>query len=111
MDLKINKEAKISAEDKAKIESYLDEKLEAIIDTSSKKYFSFFFKDLLFTSDVNIFSSETTDCRILLRLFIMSFWFVLQGRLPFSVSIGFWRTLSLGFVPGHRQVHHLRQVP
>ena len=48
MELKIDRNSKISAENKAKIEASLNEKLEAMIDVSSKKYFSFFFKDLLF---------------------------------------------------------------
>lgn len=47
-ELKIDKEQKISAEDKAKLEDNLNEKVEIIKDTSSKKYFSLFFKDLLF---------------------------------------------------------------
>lgn len=48
MDLKIDKNSKISAEHKAKIENYLEEKLEKIADNSSKRYFSYFFKDMLF---------------------------------------------------------------
>ncbi len=48
MELAIDKNKKISAENKAKIESNLNAKIEAITDPSSKKYFSFFFKDLLF---------------------------------------------------------------
>jgi hypothetical protein len=48
MELAIDKNKKISAENKAKIEGNLNAKIEAITDPSSKKYFSFFFKDLLF---------------------------------------------------------------
>jgi DNA primase len=48
MELKIDKNKKISAENKAKIEMNLAAKIEAILDPSSKKYFSLFFKDLLF---------------------------------------------------------------
>lgn len=49
LDLKLDKNQKISAENKAKIESLLNEKIELIKDNASKKYFSHFFKDLLFT--------------------------------------------------------------
>ncbi|MBP7709745.1 MAG: DNA primase [Rickettsiales bacterium] len=49
MELAIDKNKKISAENKAKIEGNLNAKIEAITDPSSKKYFSFFFKDLLFS--------------------------------------------------------------
>ncbi len=48
IELKIDKNKKISAENKAKIEMNLATKIEAILDPSSKKYFSLFFKDLLF---------------------------------------------------------------
>lgn len=48
LELGIDKNKKISAENKAKIEADLTSKIEAIKDPASKKYFSFFFKDLLF---------------------------------------------------------------
>jgi len=48
-DLKLDKSQKISAENKAKIENLLNEKIEQIKDNSSKKYFAQFFRDLLFT--------------------------------------------------------------
>jgi DNA primase len=48
MELGIDKSQKISAENKAKIEANLASKLEAIQDSASKKFFSFFFKDALF---------------------------------------------------------------
>jgi len=48
IELGIDKDKKISAENKAKLEANLAAKAEAIADVSSKKYFSFFFKDLLF---------------------------------------------------------------
>lgn len=48
LELGIDKNAKISAENKAKIEANLTSKIEAIHDISSKKYFSLFFKDSLF---------------------------------------------------------------
>jgi DNA primase len=48
-DLGIEKNQKISAENKAKIEANLATKIEAILDSSTKKYFSFYFKDLLFS--------------------------------------------------------------
>lgn len=49
IELGIDKNQKISAENKAKIEGNLISKIEAITDPSTKKYFSFFFKDLLFS--------------------------------------------------------------
>ncbi len=49
MELGIDKSKKISAENKAKIEMNLAAKIEVISDPSSKKYFSLFFKDLLFS--------------------------------------------------------------
>ena len=49
VELGIDKNKKISAENKAKIEANLINKIEAIQDPSSKKYFSLFFKDLLFS--------------------------------------------------------------
>jgi DNA primase len=49
MELAIDKNQKISAENKAKIEANLASKIAAINDSSSKKYFSLFFKDLLFS--------------------------------------------------------------
>lgn len=48
-ELKIDKKEKISAEAKAKIEENLAAKIEVIKDNISKKYFSLFFKDLLFS--------------------------------------------------------------
>ncbi len=48
IELGIDRSKKISAENKAKIEANLAGKIEAIVDPASKKYFSFFFKDLLF---------------------------------------------------------------
>ncbi len=48
IDLKIDKNKKVSAENKAKIENILNEQLESINDSASKKYFSLFFKDALF---------------------------------------------------------------
>lgn len=48
IELGIDRSKKISAENKAKIEANLAAKIEAIADPASKKYFSFFFKDLLF---------------------------------------------------------------
>ncbi len=48
LELKLEKKQKISAENKAKIESFLNEKIELIKDNSSKKYFSQFFRDSLF---------------------------------------------------------------
>lgn len=49
IDLGLNKNKKISAEEKAKLEAALTLKIEAIKDVTSKKYFSLFFKDLLFS--------------------------------------------------------------
>ncbi len=49
LELGLDKAQKISAENKAKIETILQGKIEAISDSSSKKYFSLFFKDLLFS--------------------------------------------------------------
>ncbi len=49
IELGIDKNKKISAENKAKIEMNLAAKIEVISDPSSKKYFSLFFKDLLFS--------------------------------------------------------------
>lgn len=49
MELGLDQNQKISAENKAKIEGNLTNKIEAITDVASKKYFSFFFKDLLFS--------------------------------------------------------------
>ncbi len=48
LELGLDRNQKISAENKAKIENNLTAKIAAIQDASSKKYFSFFFKDLLF---------------------------------------------------------------
>lgn len=48
MDLGIEKGDKISAENKAKIEDLLNIKVETIRDHSTKKYFSIFFKDLIY---------------------------------------------------------------
>ncbi len=48
LELKLEKKQKISAENKAKIENFLSEKIELIKDNSSKKYFSQFFRDSLF---------------------------------------------------------------
>jgi DNA primase len=48
LELGIDKNTKISAENKAKIEANLTNKIEVINDISSKKYFSLFFKDSLF---------------------------------------------------------------
>jgi len=48
-ELGVKANDKISPENKAKIEANLALKIEAIKDVSSKKYFSFFFKDLLFS--------------------------------------------------------------
>lgn len=45
----IDKEKKISPEMKAKVEADLSDKTEMIQDVTSKKYFSYFFKDLLFS--------------------------------------------------------------
>jgi DNA primase len=53
MELAIDKTKKISAENKAKIEGNLNAKIEAIKDVSTKKYFAFFFKDLLFSLGKN----------------------------------------------------------
>lgn len=47
-ELKIDKNRKITAENKAKIEVNLASKIALITDISSRKYFSLFFKDLLF---------------------------------------------------------------
>ena len=49
IELGIDKNGKITAENKAKIEANLSAKIEMIHDNSSKKYFSLFFKDLLFS--------------------------------------------------------------
>lgn len=49
IELGIEKNQKISAENKARIEANLTTKIAAIQDPSSKKYFSFFVKDLLFS--------------------------------------------------------------
>ena len=54
IELGADKKDKISAEMKAKIEANLAAKIEAIKDTTSKKYFSFFFKDLLYSLGKNI---------------------------------------------------------
>ncbi len=48
IDLAIDKKDKISAEAKAKLETSLMTKVEAIKDATSKKHFSYFFKDQLF---------------------------------------------------------------
>jgi DNA primase len=48
MDLAIDKNKKVSAENKAKIEAALNEKTSAIVDSALKRHFTFFFKDLLF---------------------------------------------------------------
>jgi DNA primase len=48
-ELHIDKEKRISPEMKAKIEADLADKTEMIQDVTSKKYFSYFFKDLLFS--------------------------------------------------------------
>jgi DNA primase catalytic core len=48
-ELGVNANDKVSPENKAKIEANLALKIEAIKDATSKKYFSFFFKDLLFS--------------------------------------------------------------
>jgi DNA primase len=47
-ELGIDKNQKISAENKAKLEGNLNNKINAIGDPSSKKYFSLFFKDSLY---------------------------------------------------------------
>lgn len=54
LDLGIDRRGKITPENKAKIEAGLNTKLEAIKDPASKKYFSFFFKDLLFSLGKNL---------------------------------------------------------
>jgi DNA primase len=48
-ELAIDRGKKISAENKAKLEANLTAKIAAIQDQASKKYFSLFFKDLLFS--------------------------------------------------------------
>jgi DNA primase catalytic core len=48
-ELGVDKKNKISAETKAKIEASLALKTATILDPTSKKYFSYFFKDLLFS--------------------------------------------------------------
>ncbi len=48
-DLGLEKKAKISAEDKAKIEAELTKKTLEIKDVTSRKYFSLFFKDALYS--------------------------------------------------------------
>jgi DNA primase len=48
IELGIDKNKKITAENKAKIEGNLYKKIDVIKDNSSKKYFAQFFKDLLF---------------------------------------------------------------
>jgi DNA primase len=53
IELEIDKTQKISAENKAKIEGNLIAKIDTIADSSSKKYFSLFFKDLLFSFGKN----------------------------------------------------------
>lgn len=54
IELGADKKDKISAEMKAKIEANLAAKIETIKDATSKKYFSFFFKDLLYSLGKNI---------------------------------------------------------
>ena len=54
LDLKIDKNKKISAENKAKIEAALNEKTDAITDPALKKHVTFFFKDLLFALGKNL---------------------------------------------------------
>ncbi len=49
MELEIDKNKNITAEDKAKIEMNLNAKIENIKDVAVKKYFALFFKDLLFS--------------------------------------------------------------
>jgi DNA primase len=49
LELKINIDQKISAEDKARIEGNLEEKIEKISDLKTKKYFSQYFREILFT--------------------------------------------------------------
>lgn len=54
IELAIDKKEQISAESKAKIEQNLASKIEVITDNISKKYFSLFFKDLLFSLGKNM---------------------------------------------------------
>jgi DNA primase len=49
IELGIDKNKKITAEDKAKLEINLNDKISVITDPSLKKHFSWFFKDLLFS--------------------------------------------------------------
>lgn len=49
LDLAIDKNKNLSAEDKAKIEENLTKKIALINDVTTKKYFSLFFKDALFS--------------------------------------------------------------
>lgn len=49
IDVDLAQKTEISAENKAKIEEILTKKLEEIKDSTSKKYFSLFFKDRLFS--------------------------------------------------------------
>ena len=54
LELGIDKNQKISAENKAKIDANLNAKIEAITDASSRKYFALFFKDLIFLLGKNL---------------------------------------------------------
>jgi DNA primase len=64
-ELGVSPSDKISAEIKAKIEANLAAKTEAITDATSRKYFSYFFKDLLFSlgRSSNQFSKKNKESR------------------------------------------------
>ncbi|NBV06326.1 MAG: DNA primase [Proteobacteria bacterium] len=53
IELGVERKDKISAEMKAKIEANLNAKVATILDATSKKHFSYFFKDLLFALGKN----------------------------------------------------------
>lgn len=85
-ELVIDKNKKISSETKAKLEDNLTAKIEAIKDPSTKKYFAFFFKDLLFSLGRNQktdvykaikskaqFGGTSDECALSIIAFIVKF--------------------------------------
>lgn len=67
LDLKIEDDAKMSAEEKAKIEGELLKKCELIRDAASKKYFTRFFKDLLFAAGRKQFGKAAQRSKIVAK--------------------------------------------
>ncbi len=60
MELNVSANDKISAEMKAKIETNLNAKIATILDATSKKHFTYFFKDLLFKLGRNSLENSRT---------------------------------------------------